>query len=264
MKAALILMLAICMLPAALAAAPTVGTVTVTDPIDLSAGSTKAITCNATFSDADGWANVSSVNATLWDVAASAEGNADDSNDHYTNASCSIGTNTSESDAPATCTFDLQYYANNGTWTCKIRAYDAAASGTNQTNTTINTLLALNIPSTINFGTMSLGDTSTNTTENETSVENYGNVLIDVDLSGDDMSCSSGTIPVGNIKYSDTDNTAYASMTALTTSATTLNLNVAQRTNGVSTKTTYWKIQIPSTGVGGSCTNTITFTAVAG
>lgn len=264
MKRILLFLFILYTLPIAFAAIPTVGTVSVTNPISLNAGSTKEITCNATFSDADGWANVTSVNATLWDAISSTEGSVDDDNDHYTNSSCSIGTNTSTTEAPVVCTFNLQYYANNSTWTCKINADDGNATGSNQTNTTVNSLLALNIPSTINFGTMSLGSTSTNTTENETVVENYGNIQIDVNLSGNDMSCNIGTIPVGNIKYSSVDNTSYTSMTALTTSAVTLDLNVSQRTSTPSTKTTYWRIQIPNTGVGGSCTNTITFTAVAG
>jgi len=264
MKRILIFVLIFNLFQIVFAAVPSVGPVSVTNPINLNAGTTKTITCNATVSDADGWQNISLVNATLWDSTATTEGAADDNNNHYTNASCSIGTNTSATDVPVTCAFSLQYYANNGTWTCKIRAWDGLNESSNQTSTTINPLIALSIPSTINFGLMSLGETSSNTTENETAVENYGNVQIDVDLSGDGMVCTIGSIPVENIRYSSIDNTSYASMTSLTTSATTLDLNIPQRTNGASFKITYWKIQIPNTGVGGSCSNTITFTAVAG
>lgn len=78
------------------------------------------------------------------------------------------------------------------------------------------------------------------------------------------MGCTVGVVPVGNIKYSDIDDTAYNSMTALTGDTINLDLNVTQQTGAITTKDIFWKIKIPDTGVGGSCTNTITFTAVAG
>jgi len=258
-----LLVLFLVLIPAALAAAPTVDTVTVTDPVNLNAGSTKTVTCEATVSDADGWANITVVNATIWH-SSSTEASADDNNDHYTDVSCDIGTNTSETDAPVTCTFALQYYAKDGTWTCKIRAHDDSSSGSNETTTTVNELVALSAPATMNFGSLSLGDTSTNTTEVEFSMENKGNVQIDAQVSGNNMTCASGTISVGNVRYSSADNTSYDLMTVLTASAVTFDLNITKSTGSASSVTTYWRIQIPDSGVGGSCNNTITFTAVSG
>jgi len=258
-----LLVLFLILIPAALAAAPTVGTVTVTDPVNLNAGSTKAVTCEATVSDGDGWANITTVNATIW-RSSSTEASADDNNDHYTNTSCNLGANTSATDMPATCTFSLQYYAKDGTWTCKIRAYDDSSSGSNETTTTVNELVALSVPASMNFGTLNLGDTSTNDSEVEFSVENKGNVQIDAQVSGNNMACASGTIPIGNIRYDSADNTSYDLMTTLTTGAVTVDLNITKSTGSPSSVLTYWRVQIPSSGVGGSCSNTITFTAVSG
>ena len=249
--------------PLVSAAAPLVYNITIIDPINLLEGSTVGVYCNATLSDSDGWGNISTINSTIWH-SSSTEGAADDNNDHYTNSSCSLGTNSSATDVPANCRFDMQYYSNSGNWTCKIRANDGSSTGTNETNTTINTLLALSVSNTINFGAMSLGDTSTDSTENVTSVENTGNTGIDIQLSGDAMSCTPGSITASNIKYSTVDNTAYSSMTALSGTATTLDINISQRTDSTTSKNTFWKIDIPTTGVGGSCSSTITFTAISG
>ena len=251
------------LVPLAEAVAPSVGTVTADDPINLLESSTVNVLCNSTVADVDGWANITMVNATIWH-SSSTEGASDDNNYHYTNSSCSLGTNVSETELPASCSFPMEYYSNSGTWSCKLRAYDGSSEAGNETNTTVNSLIALNIPNTLDFGSMDLGETSTNDTENETSIENTGNTLIDIQLSGDSMSCTSGSIAVSNIKYSDTDNTEYSSMTALSGTSTTINLDVAQRTDGASIKDIFWRILIPSTGAGGSCSNTITFTAIAG
>lgn len=261
---ALVFLFLLLIFPAALAAAPTIDALTIIDPVSLNPDSTVIVICNSTFSDEDGYANVTSVNATFWDATSSSEEASDDENDHYTNSSCSIGTNTSNISAPVTCTFEVEYYANAAAWTCKINVFDDASSASNQTDTTVDTLLALSIPDSVNFGEMDRGGISTDLSENVTTVQNAGNVQIDVNLSGDAMGCTVGVVPVGNIKYSDIDDTAYNSMTALTGDTINLDLNVTQQTGAITTKDIFWKIKIPDTGVGGSCTNTITFTAVAG
>ena len=243
----------------------TVGTVAVSpSPIDLTAGSTKTVSCSATVADAIDWNNIATVNATFWDAVYSSETAADDSSVHYANTSCSIGTNTSLTEAPATCTFGLQYYANASTWTCKINSFDASVnSASNLTNATVNSLAALDVTeATIDFGTLALGATSSS--DVTATVQNTGNTQIDVQLSGNAMSCTSGSLAQENIHYSASSGVAYGSMTTLTGTAITLDLNVAKSTGSASTSLSYWKISLPSSGVGGTCTNTITFSGVAG
>lgn len=252
-------------IPAAFAGTQTVGTVTVNpSPIDLTLASTKTIDCSATIADTDNWNNITTVNATIWDTAASAEGSADNNNNHYTNASCGLGTNDSSTSLPVTCSFSLQYYANPSTWTCKIRSYNSTNDlASNETNATVNSLIALNVTeATIDFSTLALGATSAS--DVTATVQNSGNVQIDVNLTGSAFSCTTGSLTLENVHYSASSGIAYGSMTALSGTTTNLDLNVAKSTGVSSTALTYWKISLPANGAGGTCTNTITFSAVSG
>jgi hypothetical protein len=120
----------------------------------------------------------------------------------------------------------------------------------------------------INFGTMSVGTNSSSA--NSTNITNEGNVQLDIQVSGNgDMSCTSGTIPVGNIHYNATSGQDYAVMCVLTHIATdtcpslSSTFNLAKTTDGTpSTKDTYWKLRVPSSNVGRICNGTILFTAL--
>ena len=265
MEKALLALLLIAVVPVVFAGSQTVGTVSISpSPIDLAAGSTKLVTCNATVTDTDNWNNITTVNATIWHYIDSTEAAADNNTMHYTNTSCTLGTNTSLTARPANCGFNLQYYSNNGTWSCKIRSYNSTGEeASNSTNATINQLVSLDVTeATLDFGTLALGGASAD--DINATVQNTGNAGIDVQLSGTTLSCNSGSVLVGNMTYFAVPGTAYGSMTALTGSAATLDLNVSKSTGSSVTKLTHWKVQLPATGVGGTCTNTVTFTAVVG
>jgi hypothetical protein len=139
--------LVLLLMPAVYAGSQTVGTVTTSQsPINLNPGSTTTIDCLATVTDPDGWAGITTVNATMWDNIASTEGSADSNNNHYTNASCGLGTNDTETTRPVTCSFSLQYYANPSTWTCKIRSYNSTIDlASNSVDATVNSLVALDV-----------------------------------------------------------------------------------------------------------------------
>jgi hypothetical protein len=261
----LLAILLLLLVPPAFAGTQTVGTVTMDpSPIGLTAGSSKDITCTATITDTDNWNNITTVNATIWDSVASTEGASDDDNEHYTDVSCDLGTNTSATERPVTCSFSLHYHANPSTWTCKIRSYNSTNdAASNSNDATVNQLVALDVvEASINFGNMDLDETSSS--DVSATVQNIGNIRIDVKLSGDSFACSSGTLSPETVRYSATSGNSYSSMTELTGTAITLDLNIAKSTGSPSTKDTYWKISIPNSGVGGSCSNTITFTAVSG
>ncbi len=251
--------------------APTVSNVvlddatpTPADQIDLSAGTTKTVTCTGVIDDQNGYDDIVSANATIWS-SSSSETAADDNNNHYTNTSCVLSAGYDTTKKNVTCTFSMQYYADNGTWTCKIYGIDNSSAYGSATDTaTVNSLIALDTDATLDFGTLSTGETSSSDVNH--TVRNYGNRPIDIQLNGTDMSCSVlGTIPVDKVKYSLTYDTAYTNMTSLTTTMTLLsNFDLAVKTTDDATpisKDTYWKIQIPS-GVKGTCTGTIQFTAV--
>lgn len=236
--------------------------------VTLTAGSTVDVFCNATLTDYDGYADITSVTATLYH-STSSSGASDDENVHFTNSSCVLGTNTSLIDVPATCYFTLNYMATNGTWTCEITADDGTITGSDTDTNTVDSLAALDVlEPTINFGSMDLGENSSSA-QNMT-VQNLGNVLIDSRFSGDNYSCTYGIIPVGNTRY-DLITGGYDDMsTDLTEDATTQTgfdlgvRGVATADGADSTEGEYWTIMLPSTDIAGTCTNTLTVTAIAG
>jgi hypothetical protein len=101
-------------------------------------------------------------------------------------------------------------------------------------------------------------------------VRSKGNIQIDAIYSGTNYTCTSGTIPATNTKYGLTSANYDALTTGLTESAVTqtdfdLGVRGVASSNGVdSDKSEYWGILIPTSGVSGTCTNTLTVTAVAG
>ena len=248
----------------AFCADPTVGTVSGTDPIALSAGNNVTIWCNSTITDTDGYANVSGANATLWDPAATTEGGSDDFNNHYTNSSCVLSGGV-DNDTNAACSFQMHYSANAVDWTCKIIATDGEGTGSNNVATmTVNTLKAIGVTTPMTFPEQALGSTTTNGNEQNIVVSNLGNVEVDISLDGygssnsdgKSMSCSHGTIVLANLKYNTSSVQSFSNMTELTDDPVTLtDFNLAaESTDGVaSTKSVFWKIQIPDTSVGGSC-----------
>jgi hypothetical protein len=248
-------------------AVPAVSNMSVSDPVDLNACSTVVVWCNASVNDGDGWYNeIYNVNATLWDEAAANEESGDDNSNHYTNLSCVLGQNISVYDVFVNCSFAVQYYANPAEWTCKLRVNDTDSNtGSNSTNLTVNSLIALDAEGGINFGSLSPGATSSADVNN--TLTNCGNVPIDLNLSGTDLTNTSATITnitVANIHYNITDyEQDYSTgMTPLSATSTRNDFSLAKRTNGVMTNKTYWKIGVPSVIEDLIYQGTVTFTAV--
>lgn len=179
-------------------------------------------------------------------------------------------------------TVPLQYYADPTSpsaptysatdWTASVGVTDsiggAATAGTDVFD--VPTLNALNVSATVNFSddsggsSLALGFTPTTTQESSFTVTNTGNNTIDVQVSGTALDCATGytDIPVGNSKWATAASTAYASMTALSATPATADVNIARSNNGATaTGTVYWKLAIPSTGVGGTCSSSITAAA---
>jgi hypothetical protein len=251
-------------------AAPTIGAVTLLnqagadEAITLSAGSTVTITANTTVTDLDGGSDISSANATLYHSTSTSNGS-DDENIHLTNSSCSLGT-PSGNDTVVTCTFTMDYMALNGTWTANITASDSGSNSVSATDTnTVNDLAALDITqATVEFGSLELGKNSSSATT--MTVKSQGNIQIDARFKGTNYSCASGAIPVGNTRYGLTSANYDTLTTDLTEEdVTQTSFDLAYRTGGVnSTKNEYWTIKVPDSGIGGTCSNTLTVTAIAG
>jgi hypothetical protein len=237
--------------------------------VTLNAGATRLVQCNATVRDFNGYNDVTNLNATFYYFLNASE-QADDRNEHYKNTSCNR-TNGNGFFANYTCNFDVYYFAYNGTWTCNVTAidnYGYVASGNNTTR--INPLYALNVTDIIDYGNLSVLETSANITA---TVTNFGNMNINVSVlgygavQGDGLGliCQYGNnISIQYEKFSSNIATEYANKTALATTNKDMASTILRQTddNTAVTLDTYWQLYVPPNPFG-LCTGTVRFTATA-
>ncbi len=191
--------------------------------------------------------------------------------------SCSqdVGTcsGTTDSDAAWTCTFPLGYTADptvaNSTyaaenWLASVQATDDDSANTGlveaSTGTEMGMFLSYDVTTeSISYGALNPGGDST---ETSTVMQAKGNVGVDEQLSGTNMTSGENTIVVGQQKYNLTASQGWTAGTALTTSPAEAELNVAKPKTGALTPTssTYWVLRVPAAQA--TCTysgtNTIT------
>lgn len=255
--------------------------------ISLTENTTTGIQMTATISDNNSCTDISSVTASLYRSAITYTGcdnvaeNDDDS--CYALISCSVVSsgNTCDSitDAAADyeCTINMQYHADPTdtntqypaeNWLGAIKAIDnSAANGNTEVASGVEllSLSALNINlSKINFGSMTVS-TDTGSSPVDSIISATGNVGIDVELSGTNMTYSSYIIPVGNLEHSFTTFT-YGAGTDLTGSATEYEMNCPKTyysgSTTIATTHIYWGLRIPSIAGSGVYSGTNTLTAV--
>ncbi len=277
--------------------APVVSAVTINGgaAIDLIESTTKAVTLTATVTDNNscyggelatiyGYAYRSSVTYTGCDTAGEAN------NDYcYPEVTCTVvgGTCTDNTDASAnyTCTANIYYYADptdtlteypSDTWLDTIKAIDDDGSShflEVSTGVEMNSLIGFEIGYTItggpiNYGNLGIGEKNDPLDKILTTTPT-GNIGLDQEHSGANMctdypTCSGGTpITAGYQHYALAGSTAYASGTALTASAFEIELNVPKiRGGSVTTKNTWWGIEVPAGIDQGEYTGANTTTAV--
>jgi len=242
--------------------APTLNAVLNNDnPITLTACENTIVVCNGTVDDGDGYGDINFISAVIYH-SSSTPGAADDPNIHYTNSSCEISGGYATTKKDYTCTFNMAYFSNNGTWTCNVTAIDFSNAQTTQIDTeTVNLLKAVNVyENSVNYGVLEIGQTTTN--DKNTTIQNCGNIQINVNLSGSDMSCTLNAIPVTKQRYNVTKyNAGYSSMANLTSTPTYSGLTVFDtQVSANITGNVYWALQVPE-GVSGACSGNITFLA---
>lgn len=246
--------------------------------ITLTENATKNVYATTTVTDANGCSTIYAVTADFYRSAVGAAacdtvGEAN-SNNCYPRVSCTVvgGTCSGGSDTAAdyVCTTALQYYTDptdSGTyaaqnWVAHIEAGDGVATSTDATAAVeLNTLAALDVTASIDYGTLA-ANSNTGSVNSTTTVTNTGNTNIDPDISGTDMASGGDTIAVANQEYS-ADPFAYGTGTDLSTTPTSLNITLPQRTAGVITDTVSWGINVPAATPQGNYSGTNTFTAVA-
>lgn len=173
-----------------------------------------------------------------------------------------------------TCTFPVVHYAEptdasspfpSDNWTCDMIPSDAGGVGTTGSDTAeMNTLLAIDVTSTIDYGTLS-PNTDTGGTNQVITITNTGNRQADPQLSGTDMSKGGDTIAVNQQKYAELPFTYSSGGTSLSSTPTTLDIDLyKQSTTTVITDTVYWGLGVPNGTAQGSYTGTNTITATTG
>jgi hypothetical protein len=269
-------------------------------PIILVPGNYTKVTCTAYVRDWNGWQDFSNGthNATFYDVNYNYR-SPDDNNTHYSNYSCGncipIAGDPEGTNATCNCSFNVYYYANDTTWQCNFSIMDSGGAywynstrrrrnitNWNATNTTIDPLIAIDVPASINYGEVGVTENSSMIQAN---LSNFGNININISVDGwggDNetegqnlsMICHRSTdgrnlanISIGHEKYSLNPNTALSNMTNLSSTQTfIINLTLRQRLNdstqvfGYDKNATYWRIYIPPATTG-FCNGTIRFTA---
>lgn len=270
--------------------APVVSSVTLNGGSDiaLTEGTTTSITITATVTDNNSCQDLNTVVTSAYrsaiTYAGCDTGGEADNNYCYANITCTevVAGNTCDSATDGsvgyTCTVDLQYHADPtdaGTeyptenWLTSVVATDIGAlSDTTEVSTgvEVQTLVGYDVTAAINYGTLNVGE-SNDPLDRNTQVDNTGNSGLDVEVSGSDMTDGgTGTIAVGNQHYTLTPATAYASGTALTTTATEIEVNIPKTTVTAAPENDdlIWGLLIPGGTTAGTYTGTNNITAVLG
>jgi len=248
--------------------------------VTLAENTPTTVTVSASVFDANGCADIDEVDVKLFRTAVTASCSSNANNCYTATATLVAGTCTDSSDLSAdyTASIPVQYYADPtdvgavyaaDNWSAQVIPHDEGV-GTAGTNDTIEmaTLIALNVTSTIAYGTIPLGGNTAGVNQT-TVVTNTGNAQIGPQVNSGAattaMTCTTGSIPVANEMY-DVDSMTYGSMThALTGTAVSVGNGfvLPKTTTGTaSTDSLYWGLAMPSSSVTGTCSGTVVFTPI--
>jgi len=248
--------------------------------ITIVAGNYKKIYCNATVRSWEGFNDISAVNATLYNFVVSNQSASDNFNAHYSNSSCTLNGSITGLIGWFMCSFDVIYFANNGTWICNVTISNSYTqinnnfTGSGFGSTLFYPVYALNVTDGIDYGGVAVEDYSA--PDRQANITNLGNMGINISVEGYAVNRSdglamicnlNGNITVDNEKFSSKNGTSYPSKTSLTSSPGGIlipNLTMAKQTNVsiLSANSTYWQLYVPANPAG-NCTGNIIFTALS-
>lgn len=249
--------------------------------ITLTENTTTSVAITATITDANGCTDVISSGTVTFAVYRSSVSNgsactANAQNCYRTTSYvvasdlCSGGTDTS---ATVSATIPIWYFADPtdasstsyaaDTWIAAVTAADYSAAQSSSTDSReLNTLLALDVTGSINYGALT-ANTDTGATNQVATTTNTGNVRQRTDISGTNMTSGANSIAATQQKFA-TSSATYASLThTLSTSPTNYQTNIQPATTSTvpAVSSTYWGIAVPDGQAVGTYTGTNTFTA---
>ncbi|MFW6230670.1 MAG: hypothetical protein ACOC32_01460 [Nanoarchaeota archaeon] len=245
--------------------------------ISLVPNSTQLLSCWGTAYDLDGFGDLNElINATIF-AESSFRFAPENESTNYMNNTCD--TTNLHTTGEWNCTFNVQYFAENSTWTCMVNITNQDTQYYNDTISTtavIEDLVAIDVlNSTIDFGLRAV--TENYTADTRVEIANEGNVELDLQLDAfnqtasfaDDndqaFNCSIGHIPVNYLRFSLDQDDAYLDSLPLSASGATsiVELNLSHREGGAgtfdpTTAPTYWAIAIPA-NIAGTCNGQILY-----
>ncbi|MFH1286896.1 MAG: hypothetical protein ABII02_04060 [Candidatus Magasanikbacteria bacterium] len=194
---------------------------------------------------------------------------------------CTITNCDNETDIVANfeCQVDMQYFTDITTtdtpkgvgdaryWRVSLMVTDQGADyDISQVTAEVDTLVAVNVSSSINYGSVAIGARSATQTLQITNTGNDNTT--DLEIGGSDMYCTTGTIDKAQQSYSATNLGTYAALTATSSSGTLdFDLGKAVTVSSDSYDNTHWSLLVPTPGGGGAlagtCTGTTTILATS-
>ncbi len=253
-------------------------------PVTLTANQTTHVWGTSVIVDDNGCDEISAVNATFFRTnVAGGDGATDDPRNHYSAACVSAGDCESGDDTMETynCSFDIKWYADptdvgsiyaDHNWTFNVTPHDETSGTSDSDVMEMQTLTSFEIPAlTLDFGVLAL-DANTTNENHSLLVRNTGNEAIDMNLRGYGaaeldtycMACTVGNVPVGYLEYSNEEFT-YGFGADLANADALSNINLDRGTSVTERPQTlmYFGLGFPDSGVGGTCSGTLVFTAVS-
>ncbi|HVM76705.1 MAG TPA: hypothetical protein VMU07_00955 [Candidatus Paceibacterota bacterium] len=225
--------------------------------ITLIEGTTTLVVSTATVTDANGFGDFFALTGKAFRTSSGTSCTADPNDCYVATSSCGFY-NCAGNSCTAECDYQFQYFAqptDSGTpwagdsWTALMQASDTVLSGTTATSTGVQllSLLAFETTSTINYGSFSQGQTMSTLTATAT-IRSSGNVSMNVNVYGTNMTNGSFSIAVGQQHFA-TSALTYASGTTLLAnpgSTVAINMRKPSSTANIQSSTFFWGIAIPS------------------
>ncbi|MDO8469698.1 MAG: DUF2341 domain-containing protein [bacterium] len=199
--------------------------------ITLTENTSTTISVTATVTDVNGYADISYATSVIYRTGVTAACTADQNNCYrIASSSCPLSSCSGNS-CTATCTTKLQYFTESTDdygaytqedWRASVSGVDVgglAGTATTSSGIELNSLLALDVTSSIDYGTLD-ANADTGSSNRKTTVVNTGNIPIDPDVSGTNLTSGAYSITAGQQKFSSSTFT-YSSCTTCTALATT-------------------------------------------
>ncbi len=228
--------------------------------IALTEGATTTIFATSTVTDYNGYADLSFASSTFFrsGLSSSTACTADNNNCYQISTSSCSFINCSGNSCTVSCTADMYYFADPTdfgstfvaeNWQALIDVWDTSNSHARASSSQdVYTLKGLTIPSSLNYGSITVG-ADTGAANSTTTVTNTGNTILNLLLSGSPMTAASSTIAVNQQKYATSTFTysGCAGCNLLATTSNPYNIGVTKPTStNPFFKDVYWGLGVPN------------------